>query len=43
MKEINVMIRKCKNETYAYGNFNDDLYDVRYELARSRYLDTNLD
>ena len=42
-KEINVLARKCTDGLYEYVNFCEDLYDVRYELARARYLDTNLD
>jgi Ca2+-binding EF-hand superfamily protein len=44
-KEINVIIRSFKTgETqFEYKHFNDLLFDVRFELARSRLMDTGLD
>jgi hypothetical protein len=44
-KEINVIIRSFKTgETqFEYKLFNDLLFDVRFELARSRLMDTGLE
>ena len=42
-KEINSILRTIKTETYEYNDFKVLLYDVRFELARSRLMDTNID
>ena len=42
-KEINGMIRTLGNEDFKYEEFSERLFVVRYELARSRILDTNMD
>lgn len=42
-KEINVIMRNIKEETFEYATFDKVLYDVRYELAKSRVMDTNID
>lgn len=43
-KEINVLIRNFRNEdSFAYEEFPERLYDVRFELAKSRLMDTSLD
>ena len=42
-KEVNAIIRNIKSDPYEYKNFQDDLYNVRYELAKSRILENSLD
>ena len=44
-KEMNVIIRSFKGtETnFEYRNFEQMLFDTRYELARSRLMDTGLE
>jgi hypothetical protein len=42
-KEINNIIRSVKLEHFEYRTFPTLLYDVRFELARSRLMDTNID
>lgn len=42
-KEINMILRNMKSDTFEYKGFDDLLYDVRFELARSRLMDTNID
>jgi Ca2+-binding EF-hand superfamily protein len=44
-KEVNVIMRSFKeSETmFEYKNFHIMLFDVRFELARSRLMDTGLD
>lgn len=42
-KEINVLMRGLKADTVEYKNFGQMLFDVRFELARSRIMDTNQD
>ena len=42
-KEVNALVRSCKSDLYEYGNFVQNLYDVRFELARSRILESNVD
>jgi hypothetical protein len=42
-KEINIIMRNLKEEIFEYKNFDKVLYDVRFELAKSRVMDTNID
>jgi Ca2+-binding EF-hand superfamily protein len=44
-KEINVILRsfKATDTVFEYKNFEQLLFDVRYELAKSRLMDTGLD
>lgn len=43
-KEINVLIRNFRDQdSFAYEEFPERLYDVRFELAKSRLMDTCLD
>ena len=42
-KEINIIMRRMTEETFTYSEFNELLFDVRFELAKSRVMDTNLD
>ena len=43
-KEINVLVRNLRKEPqFEYETFPDRLYDVRFELAKSRLMDTSLD
>jgi len=42
-KEINGIIRNMKTPDFKYEEFKEKLFDVRYELAKSRILETNLD
>jgi hypothetical protein len=42
-KEINNILRSIKDERFEYRTFSSLLYDVRFELARSRLMDTNID
>ena len=46
IKEINLLLRdyvmKFGYEEIAYGTFASDLYDVRFDLARSRIMDINI-
>ena len=45
-KEINLLLRdyvmKYGYENIKYVSFSDDLYDVRFELAKSRLMDINI-
>jgi len=45
-KEINILLRdyamKYGYEKINYTNFANDLYDARFELAKSRVMETNL-
>ncbi len=42
-KEVNVLLRNIKEDRFEYNQFASLLYDVRFELAKSRVMDTNLD
>ena len=46
IKEINLLLRdyvmKFGYDEIEYGNFASDLYDVRFDLARSRIMDINI-
>lgn len=42
-KEINIIMRSLKDDTYEYKNFTQTLFDIRFELAKSRIMDTNID
>ena len=46
IKEINLLLRdyvmKFGYDEIEYTNFADDLYDVRFDLARSRIMDINI-
>jgi len=44
-KEVNIIMRSFKAEEilFEYKNFESILYDVRFELARSRLMDTSLE
>lgn len=46
IKEINLLLRdyvmKFGYDEIEYGNFANDLYEVRYDLARSRIMDINI-
>ena len=37
-----MILRNMKSDIFEYNTFNTLLYDVRFELARSRLMDTNL-
>ena len=41
-KEKNLLIRLQKNDTIAYKEFPDMLYNVRYEIAVSEMMESNL-
>ena len=38
-----MIIRNCKSDIFDYKTFENSLYDVKFELSRSRLLDTNID
>ncbi len=40
---MNIIMRSLKDEMLEYKNFSSMLFDVRYELAKSRIMDTNMD
>ena len=46
IKEINLMLRdyvmRWGYDAIEYGSFASDLYEVRYDLARSRIMDINI-
>lgn len=43
-KEINALVRNCSVDEYEYGvNFKQDLFNVRFELAKSQILESNMD
>ena len=46
IKEINLLLRdyvmKFGYDEIEYTNFANDLYDVRFDLARSRIMDINI-
>ncbi len=42
-KEINIIMRSLKEDTFEYATFEQVLFDVRFELAKSRLMDTNVD
>lgn len=42
-KEINVILRSVKGDQFEYRTFSTLLYDIRFELAKSRLMDTNID
>ena len=42
-KETNILLRRIKGDMYQYSNFVEDIYDIRFELAKSRLTDTNID
>jgi hypothetical protein len=42
-KEINIILRSIKGDAFEYKEFDHVLYDVRFELAKSRIMDTNID
>ena len=44
-KEVNLIIRSMKpdQKTFYYIEFGSLLFEVRYELANSRLMDTGLD
>lgn len=45
-KEVNLLLRdyvmKYGYDNIKYVSFADDLYDVRFELAKSRLMDINI-
>ena len=41
-KEKNLLIRLQKNETIKYSEFPDMLYNVRYEIAVSEMMESNM-
>jgi Ca2+-binding EF-hand superfamily protein len=42
-KEINLFIRNLHEENFKYDEFKARLFDVRFEIAKSRILETNID
>lgn len=38
-----MIMRSIKGDQFEYKTFEDLLYDVRFELAKSRIMDTNID
>lgn len=42
-KEINFIVRSIKGDQFEYRTFSTLLYDIRFELAKSRLMDTNID
>jgi hypothetical protein len=44
-KEVNLIMRTFKSDqtTFEYKEFGNILFDVRYELVKSRLMDTSLD
>jgi hypothetical protein len=42
-KEINIIMRSIKEPNFEYATFPRVLFDVRFELAKSRLMDTNID
>jgi len=42
-KEINTILRTVTTDKFEYRTFSVLLYDVRFELAKSRLMDTNID
>ena len=43
-KEINALVRNCEVDEYEYSlNFKQDLFNVRFELAKSQILESNMD
>ena len=42
-KEVNVIMRSIKGDQFEYKTFDTVLFDVRFELAKSRIMDTNID
>mgnify|MGYP003336628507 CR=1 FL=1 len=46
IKEVNLLLRdyvmKYGYDSINYTSFADDLYDVRFELAKSRLMDINI-
>lgn len=42
-KEINIIMRRVKEEPFEYRNFQEILFEIRFELAKSRIMDTNID
>jgi len=46
-KEQNILLRdyaiKYDKQKVDYRNFAEDLYDCRFELAKSRLMDTNIE
>jgi hypothetical protein len=42
-KEINNILRTVRDPTFEYSTFSSILYDVRFDLAKSRLMDTNID
>jgi hypothetical protein len=42
-KEINIIMRSVKSDKFEYRTFSTLLYDIRFELAKSRLMDTNID
>lgn len=38
-----MILRNMKSDTFEYKTFDTLLYDVRFELARSRLMDTNIE
>jgi Ca2+-binding EF-hand superfamily protein len=41
--EANLMFRRLKSETVDYKDFREMLYNARFEIAKSRIMDTNID
>lgn len=42
-KEKNLLIRLQKNDIIKYSEFPDMLYNVRYEIAMSEMMESNID
>ena len=41
-KEANLIIRQMSGDPFEYKNLEQVLYDARFELAKSRLMDTNI-
>ena len=42
-KEINIIMRKMVDDIFEYDTFKELLFETRFELAKSRVMDTNND
>jgi hypothetical protein len=40
-KEINIIMRKMGDDYFEYSGFKELLFETRFELAKSRIMDTN--
>ena len=42
-KELNILLRHLDGDLFEYKTFGQQLFDIRFELLKSRINDTNIE